>query len=172
MCLRRFARRVGTGDREHYARDDELARGRRPSATATGASARAPTAALAHRAETLLDVVGAITAPIALVIIVTSTRGVPPWELPGLGWTRTVATASMWLVVGMSAGLIALGSQIRRSEKARKAVGVIWDLTTFWPRAAHPLAPPCYAERVIPELQIRSRWVLDQEPDGSSSATG
>ena len=61
----------------------------------------------------------------------------------------------MYLVVGLSAGLVMLGSQIRRSEKTRKAVGVIWDLTTFWPRAAHPLAPPCYAERVVPELLTR-----------------
>lgn len=121
-------------------------------------------AALAHRAETLLDVVGAITSPVALVIVVASMSGVPPWELelPYVGWTRDVATASMYLVVAMSAGLILLGSQIRRSEKTRKAVGVIWDLTTFWPRAAHPLAPPCYAERVVPELHIRTRWALDK----------
>lgn len=159
LCLRRFSQYVGAVIEEHYATDagwlEEIAprdRGRCVAARRT--------AALTHRAETFLDIVGAITAPVALIIIVTSMCGVPPWELPGLGWTRTVATASMWLVVGMSAGLIALGSQIRRSEKARKAVGVIWDLTTFWPRAAHPLAPPCYAERVIPELLIRSRWVL------------
>ena len=121
-------------------------------------------AALAHRAETLLDVVGAITSPVALVIVVASMSGSPPWELelPFVGWTRDVATASMYLVVAMSAGLILLGSQIRRSEKTRKAVGVIWDLTTFWPRAAHPLAPPCYAERVVPELHIRTRWALDK----------
>ncbi len=122
------------------------------------------TAALAHRAETLLDVVGAITSPVALVIVVASMSGSPPWELdlPFVGWTRDVATASMYLVVAMSAGLILLGSQIRRSENTRKAVGVIWDLTTFWPRAAHPLAPPCYAERVVPELHIRTRWALDK----------
>ncbi len=121
-------------------------------------------AALAHRAETLLDVVGAITSPVALVIVVASMSGSPPWELelPLFGWTRDVATASMYLVVAMSSGLILLGSQIRRSEKTRKAVGVIWDLTTFWPRAAHPLAPPCYAERVVPELHIRTRWALDK----------
>ena len=69
----------------------------------------------------------------------------------------------MYLVVAMSTGLVLLGSQIRRSEKTRKAVGVIWDLTTFWPRAAHPLAPPCYAERVVPELHIRTRWALDKQ---------
>ncbi len=69
----------------------------------------------------------------------------------------------MYVVLAMSAGLVALGSQIRRSESARKAVGVIWDLTTFWPRAAHPLAPPCYAERVVPELETRTRWALEKK---------
>ncbi len=167
-CLRRFGRYVGKVIEEHYANDAGWLERIAPRDRARCVSARR-TAALTHRAETFLDVVGAITAPVALVIIVASMCGVPPWELPGLGWTRTIATASMWLVVGMSAGLVALGSQIRRSEKARKAVGVIWDLTTFWPRAAHPLAPPCYAERVIPELLIRSRWALDRHGEVEAS---
>ncbi len=119
------------------------------------------TAALAHRAERLLDLVGAATSLVALVVITASISGVPPWALPYAGFLRTLATTSMWVVVGMSVGLVGLGSQIRRSERTRKAVGVIWDLTTFWPRAAHPLAPPCYAERVVPELQIRTRWALE-----------
>ena len=121
------------------------------------------TAGLAHRAERLLDIVGAITSPVALVVIVLSTSGVAPWEL--MGWTRPFATISMYVVLGLSLGLVALGSQIRRSAEARKAVGVIWDLTTFWPRAAHPLAPPCYAERVVPELETRTRWALRRAPD-------
>jgi hypothetical protein len=160
VCLLLFERRAGRALRRHLAepagwvepiaiRDRQRARDARHGAT------------LAHRAETLLDVVGAITSPVALVVVVASLTGGPPWQLPHVAWTRGIASASMWLVVGMSVGLIMLGSQIRRSEKTRKAVGVIWDLTTFWPRAAHPLAPPCYAERVVPELQIRTRWALD-----------
>jgi hypothetical protein len=38
---------------------------------------------------------------------------------------------------------------------ARQTVGIVWDVTTFWPRAAHPLAPPCYSERAVPHLVTR-----------------
>ncbi len=162
-CLVVFRRKVGPRLNEPFASgqapDDQVPERDRARALKARGSA-----ALAHRAETLLDVVGAITSPVALVIVVASMSGSPPWELelPFVGWTRDIATASMYLVVAMSTGLVLLGSQIRRSEKTRKAVGVIWDLTTFWPRAAHPLGPPCYAERVVPELQIRARWALDK----------
>ena len=43
----------------------------------------------------------------------------------------------------------------------RRAVGVVWDVGTFWPRSYHPLSPPCYTERAIPELQRRLWWLHD-----------
>jgi hypothetical protein len=156
VCLLVFALRTGrrigfwpgTADDLVPERDRQRARSARVSA------------ALAHRAEALLDVIGAVTAPIGLALVVLAMGGRPPWDFERLGWTRGIADAAMYLAVLMSAGLVMLGSQIRRSESTRKAVGILWDLTTFWPRAAHPLAPPCYAERVVPELLTRVRWAL------------
>jgi len=124
-------------------------------------------AALSHRAETLLDVIGVVTGLVALLLIVCSLTGQVPWDRGGMAWTNPLATVALYLMLGAAGGLILLGSYLRRSESTRKAVGVIWDLCTFWPRAAHPLAPPCYAERVVPELETRARWVLSS--DGGSN---
>ncbi|MFL6106720.1 MAG: hypothetical protein ACJ72L_07135 [Marmoricola sp.] len=124
--------------------------------------AKRSAAGLAHRAEALLDVVGLFTAPLALAITVCALTGDAPWDRPGLSWTRGIATAAMYLMLLTAGGLLLIASHLRRSESARKAVGVIWDLATFWPRAAHPLAPPCYAERVVPELDTRVRWALSE----------
>ncbi|MCW3841387.1 hypothetical protein ONA70_14900 [Micromonospora yasonensis] len=58
----------------------------------------------------------------------------------------------------------ALGLLVYRNDTVRRSVGVIWDVGTFWPRAAHPLAPPSYAERAVPELQTRVAGLLALTP--------
>ncbi|WP_232668715.1 hypothetical protein [Pseudonocardia sp. TRM90224] len=39
-----------------------------------------------------------------------------------------------------------------RNQGVRRGVGVLWDVGTFWPRWFHPLAPPTYADRAVPQL--------------------
>jgi hypothetical protein len=114
-------------------------------------------AALAHRAEELLNYTGAITAPVALalVAVAASGRDLPTYRHP---WIKPVSAIAMYAILGLSAGLIGLGAKLRDSEGWRKTIGVIWDLVTFWPRAAHPLSPPCYTERVVPEVLTRLDW--------------
>ena len=126
-------------------------------------------AAYAHRTERLIELMGGLTVVCVLLLLSLSATGLPPnalvstllpdWrsDLPHL-----VATLSLYVVLGLSAGLVLLSSYVRRSEATRKAVGILWDLTTFWPRAAHPLSPPCYAERVVPEMTTRIRWGLER----------
>ena len=72
-------------------------------------------------------------------------------------WTADLGGSLLgWLPLVVAA----LGLLIYRTDTVRRSVGVIWDIGTFWPRAAHPLAPPSYAERAVPELQTRVAGLL------------
>ena len=54
--------------------------------------------------------------------------------------------------------LVGLGAAAFRVQATRRSVGILWDLASFWPRLAHPLAAPCYAERTVPDIVNRIRW--------------
>ncbi|KXK63301.1 hypothetical protein AWW66_04175 [Micromonospora rosaria] len=113
------------------------------------------------------SVFGAALAVVGCAAALSHTR---PHPITVSGWhvaVKTVADIGDSLLGWLPVAAAALGLLVYRNETARRSVGVIWDIATFWPRAAHPLAPPCYAERAVPELQTRAAGLLaldDHDP--------
>jgi hypothetical protein len=90
----------------------------------------------------------------------TVVRGLWLWQ--HASW---LATAGSWAVAAMAVALIALGRRAYSDPATRRTVGILWDLGTFWPRGTHPLAPPCYCERTLPDLIYRMTWLAPRDQD-------
>lgn len=65
-----------------------------------------------------------------------------------LGWAKIlmVAVPAVLIVRSIVGGVL-------NGQDARRQVGILWDLGSFWPRWFHPLAPPAYGPYAVTRLQ-------------------
>ncbi|MCG5468272.1 hypothetical protein LADH09A_002132 [Micromonospora sp. LAH09] len=103
--------------------------------------------------------IGTATTTLGLLELLPSESVQRYARLPGDLITFSIAFGS-WGIAAIILGLTLGGIFAYRTAEFRRHVGVLWDLGTFWPRAAHPFAPPCYAERAVPELTRRITYLV------------
>ena len=114
-------------------------------------------AKFSHRAERVAGLCGPATALAVLLAVAGALTGREPKHFHVPNWSLAVGLYALAL---LALGIVGLGAAMYRDGKARTSVAVVWDLTSFWPRAAHPFGPPCYAERAVPDLAYRVRYRL------------
>ncbi|MFC8140758.1 hypothetical protein ACFUKV_03125 [Streptomyces paradoxus] len=71
------------------------------------------------------------------------------------GAAETAQALGSWLIGLGFILFVTWGRRAYKDAAARRTIGILWDVGTFWPRASHPFAPPCYAERAVPDLTWR-----------------
>ncbi len=156
-----------------------------PAETGTAAVTRArriaSTRALADLGDHVGNVLFLVCATATLVVVAgMATYLWGGYDYVEKSWLARVTALGTGAIGLAAAALVSLAFWGFRDRSVRRYLGILWDVATFWPRANHPLTPPCYGERAVPDLVARiealsgaagDRVVLSGHSQGSILAT-
>jgi hypothetical protein len=119
----------------------------------------------AHAHHVVLTLAGVLAAG----AVVSS---VPWWQgaLPP-AWTQGLSALGLAALAMLAAGLLREVYAAARKPDAGRRLGGLADIASFWPRESHPVVPPCYALKVVPEIAARAAEYL-AEPNTRVVLTG
>lgn len=106
-----------------------------------------------------------------LVLTVVLTMGVGAAALVAVrlgfgripGWLQPLSSVGVAALGLLAAGLLRAVYTAATGTGRGRHLGAFADLVCFWPRAAHPAVPPCYAVKVVPEVAQRAREHLREQ---------
>jgi hypothetical protein len=131
-------------------------------------------ASLAQRAERYVGALAVLGGAALIATVAVAVSGWVPVGQAGIdGLANWALGSGLWCLALAGAATIGLAFGGSAAGGTRP-LGVLWDLVCFLPKAAHPFGPPCYAERVVPELLGRyGAWLTrDAEPSPGRPAPG
>jgi hypothetical protein len=125
--------------------------------------------ALGQATDQTLHVMGWLVCAASVIVVAAAALDI----LDG-GWItdngQGLLQVGSWVLALAAASFFTLAYRAYDTPALRRTVGILWDLGTFWPRATHPLAPPCYTERAVPELLHRAEYLLEGSPQAPARA--
>ena len=102
--------------------------------------------------------VAALALFLAGIAAVLITRRIAGWEVPVE--LRLLDDLGVVALGVLAAGLLRVVYTAARQAGRSRHLGALADLVFFWPRRAHPIVPPSYALKVVPDLVERAQHHL------------
>lgn len=76
------------------------------------------------------------------------------------GWTKSITGLGVLALGALAVSLLRAVYLASRHPGAARHLGTLADLASFWPREVHPVVPPCYGLKVVPEVAARAAEYL------------